>query len=983
MLAAGCAVKTEPPFPQKEYDEFIAQGDARFAKMHLYAWRKADEWYAKAYEMNKTPELRDKRFLTLCLTAVREKDERVINPGTYEKIDGLGDFEKNEKQQYFFDIVNHYRTAPLVRNGDKRLHCKEKKEIAISLFDIENSPLDAYLYLYFLKYYYTYDRSVYSEEVVRLFNKHKITDVIGKHTDSLSPLFIYSNFKAMESKKEDIEAMYPRFAEFFILKGNGFYRQNKLKTAAAYYQKALEIIPTYTTALTGLGNIYYFTVKDYEKAITYYDKTLAIDNLAPVALFGKAVSLHHLERYEESDAVLDFMLENQPKHHGEAWYYKAYNRYKENEPLKARPLVDKAIKLMPRTGEIHFLSGLLNYNEGKLKEARTDFQMGIFDPRYSNCYPLYYLGLISLKENRWRFLRDFPEAIQCLKNGETVMRDRLNAIDAMDLGDREKEYMKKRHKKNLADFIETSGRMIQQMTSILEANKGRKKLFDKQVKNKALSDVKNLLKKDPGQLNKLDKEGSGLLHKAIENRQPAVAKYLLLRGARMDIPNSIGYRPLHWAVMLGQTEIVKLLIRHGADVNAAKDDMTPLHDAAHGGHREIARVLLAAGADPYARTGQGKTPLNLAVEQNQTKLYEMLRPLHKAVEKGDPDKIKTLLKKDGELMDSGDEKNRTPLAVAAARGHKELVRFLVNNGANVNAKDINGCTPLMRAKQKGHVEIVNMLLAKGADIPDEEILKKQLQDKEAAAWYLNDHGWAVKTKNRFLVFDYRPVEWGFRYRKPDELRLSNGYINPAQIKDQWVTVFVSGSRVNYRDPNLVFTWRKTIPAINYFFSREAAATAMNHKPVILEGREKKELDGLEVQAVDAAAGALGYLIKADGLTILFNPGTDMNFSKERWETFTKEIDYLAQTVSTIDIMFLPLTTEAYKPPPTPGEKFDLDKGTLYILEKLRPKLMFPLPYGLGELPVKAFAEKLSGKGIKTLVRSFKNRGDRFIISNDK
>jgi hypothetical protein len=45
--------------------------------------------------------------------------------------------------------------------------------------------------------------------------------------------------------------------------------------------------------------------------------------------------------------------------------------------------------------------------------------------------------------------------------------------------------------------------------------------------------------------------------------------------------------------------------------------------------------------------------------------------------------------------------------------------------------------------------------------------------------------------------------------------------------------------------------------------------------------------------------------------------------------------------------------------------------------------MFPLPYGLGELPVKAFAEKLSGKGIKTLVRSFKNRGDRFIISNDK
>ena len=55
----------------------------------------------------------------------------------------------------------------------------------------------------------------------------------------------------------------------------------------------------------------------------------------------------------------------------------------------------------------------------------------------------------------------------------------------------------------------------------------------------------------------------------------------------------------------------------------------------------------------------------------------------------------------------------TPLHLAARYGHKEIVEYLVEKGADVNAKDKEGWTPLHFAAQEGHTEIVewqNLLL---------------------------------------------------------------------------------------------------------------------------------------------------------------------------------------------------------------------------------------------------------------------------------
>jgi ankyrin repeat protein len=63
-----------------------------------------------------------------------------------------------------------------------------------------------------------------------------------------------------------------------------------------------------------------------------------------------------------------------------------------------------------------------------------------------------------------------------------------------------------------------------------------------------------------------------------------------------------------------------------------------------------------------------------------------------------------------------DEKERTSLHWAALGGHKNIVEFLIGQGADVNARDQNGETPLPVAAVKGHKDVVEYLVEKGADV---------------------------------------------------------------------------------------------------------------------------------------------------------------------------------------------------------------------------------------------------------------------------
>ncbi len=83
----------------------------------------------------------------------------------------------------------------------------------------------------------------------------------------------------------------------------------------------------------------------------------------------------------------------------------------------------------------------------------------------------------------------------------------------------------------------------------------------------------------------------------------------------------------------------------------------------------------------------------------------------------------TRIKEMERLLDSGANVNAvkgkyrtTVLMEAAVEGNEEVVKFLLNRGADVNAKDKDGWTSLMGATVEGHLETAQLLLTAGADV---------------------------------------------------------------------------------------------------------------------------------------------------------------------------------------------------------------------------------------------------------------------------
>jgi ankyrin repeat protein len=98
-----------------------------------------------------------------------------------------------------------------------------------------------------------------------------------------------------------------------------------------------------------------------------------------------------------------------------------------------------------------------------------------------------------------------------------------------------------------------------------------------------------------------------------------IVQMLIKAGANPNLPYGSGYHytPLIDASALGQTQIMKILLDEGADINATnKYGATALHLA--GWHPEGINLLLAAGANPNTRDAHGDTPFEYALRIGHT-----------------------------------------------------------------------------------------------------------------------------------------------------------------------------------------------------------------------------------------------------------------------------------------------------------------------------------------------------------------------------
>lgn len=111
---------------------------------------------------------------------------------------------------------------------------------------------------------------------------------------------------------------------------------------------------------------------------------------------------------------------------------------------------------------------------------------------------------------------------------------------------------------------------------------------------------------------------------AVKSGDTEAVARALDAGADIDAIDGLG-SPLHWAVLNGHPDVVKLLIERGADTEVSTDMLgTPLFAAMPKNQFDIAEQLLDAGADPNARNRDRMTPLHLAARDGRAEIAELL-----------------------------------------------------------------------------------------------------------------------------------------------------------------------------------------------------------------------------------------------------------------------------------------------------------------------------------------------------------------------
>lgn len=146
-----------------------------------------------------------------------------------------------------------------------------------------------------------------------------------------------------------------------------------------------------------------------------------------------------------------------------------------------------------------------------------------------------------------------------------------------------------------------------------------------------LEDVEAVLAADPQALNALSSDGYPALGLAAFMGRLNVVAWLLDRGADATIPsqNAMRVQPLHAAAAGRHLEIARLLLTHGADVNARQQSgFAPLHAAAQNGQADLVRLLLAHGADPAQATDDGKRATDFAREGGHVEVVALLAASH-------------------------------------------------------------------------------------------------------------------------------------------------------------------------------------------------------------------------------------------------------------------------------------------------------------------------------------------------------------------
>jgi ankyrin repeat protein len=134
------------------------------------------------------------------------------------------------------------------------------------------------------------------------------------------------------------------------------------------------------------------------------------------------------------------------------------------------------------------------------------------------------------------------------------------------------------------------------------------------------ANIFKLLLEKGADVNKLNGKGETPLFAAARTNKTEYARLLIEAGAEVDAISHTTHRtPLLNAIMSNYIDMVKLLIEKGADVNKTNAATTPIIYAIRTNHANVLKLLIEKGADVNIMDADGKTPIQMAIDEYITK----------------------------------------------------------------------------------------------------------------------------------------------------------------------------------------------------------------------------------------------------------------------------------------------------------------------------------------------------------------------------
>lgn len=191
-------------------------------------------------------------------------------------------------------------------------------------------------------------------------------------------------------------------------------------------------------------------------------------------------------------------------------------------------------------------------------------------------------------------------------------------------------------------------------------------------------------------------EMTPLLH-AVKSGSLETTKFLYEKGGKNDLSNEVAAAiALFYAASNAQPEMMKFLLQTEINPNVKdKNGLTAITTAAMRNNTKVAQLLIEAGANANITGSQNQSPLSWAAQYGSTEIVKLLLAAK---------------------ADVNPKENWSPLINAARHNHVEVMEILINAGAKINLPAYDGRTALMDAATGLNMEAVKFLIKNGADI---------------------------------------------------------------------------------------------------------------------------------------------------------------------------------------------------------------------------------------------------------------------------